>query len=75
MKGHIMFIEVGEGWHVNLAHVAKIHVVDAGGAGTVLKFYSAMNNHLGDFVPETPDGLMQVLSQIESFGKVRTNIG
>ena len=70
-----MFIEIGEGWHVNLSHVAKIHVVDTGGAGTVVKFYSSTNEHLADFVPQTPDRLMDVLNRIESFGKVRTNIG
>lgn len=70
-----MFIEIGAGWHINLNQVAKIHVVDAGGTGTALKFYSASNDHLGDFVPATPDDLMRVLNQIDSFGKVRTAIG
>jgi hypothetical protein len=70
-----MFIEIGQGWHMNLNHVAKIHVVDAGGTGTSLKFYSSTNDHLGDFVPATADDLMRVLNQIESFGKVRTAIG
>ena len=70
-----MFIEIGEGWHVNLIHVARIHVVDAGGIGTSLKFYSATNDHLGDFVPASPDDLMRVLNQIDSFGKIRTAIG
>lgn len=66
-----MFIEIGQGWHINLNLVAKIHVVDAGGTGTAVKFYSATNEHLGDFNPSTPDDLMRVLNRIESFGKVR----
>jgi len=64
-----MFIEIGEGWHVNLCLVAKIHVLDAGGTGTVLKFYSSTNEHLGDCVPQTPERLMEVMNQIASFGK------
>jgi hypothetical protein len=33
-----MFIEIDAGWQVNLAHVAKVHIVDAGAVGTSVKF-------------------------------------
>ena len=68
-----MFIEIGKGWYVNLSHVAKIHVVDSGGVGTAFKFYSANNEHLGDFTAATPEDLQQVLNIIQSFGKAPIN--
>jgi len=64
-----MFIEIGDGWHINLAHVAKVHVVDQGGIGTTLKLYSLTNDHLGDFNPRSPEELMRVLNVIHSYGK------
>lgn len=67
----IMFIEIGEGWHVNLAHVAKVHVVDSGVVGTAIKFYSPSNDHLGDFTPATPEELGRVLDAIHAFGKAQ----
>jgi hypothetical protein len=68
-----MFIEIGAGWHVNLALVAKIHVVDNGVSGTVFKFYSPSNDHMGDFTPATPEDMQRVLGLVQSFGKVQTN--
>ncbi|KRB93116.1 hypothetical protein [Noviherbaspirillum sp. Root189] len=67
-----MFIEIGDGWHVNLAHIAKIHVVDQGGAGTILKLYSLTNDHLGDFNATSPEELMRVLNLVHSYGKIPT---
>ncbi|MEC4721627.1 hypothetical protein RY831_20885 [Noviherbaspirillum sp. CPCC 100848] len=67
-----MFIEIGNGWHINLAHVAKVHVVDQGGIGTTLKLYSLTNDHLGDFNPSSPEELMRVLNLIHSYGKTPT---
>jgi len=69
-----MFIEVGGGWHVNLSLVAKVHVLDQGGAGTVLKFYSASDQHLGDFSPSAPDELQRILQVIQSFGNPGKNL-
>lgn len=69
MFGETVFIDIGAGWHVNLAQVARIHVVDSGGIGTTLKFYSPANEHLGDFTPATPEELTQMLQLIDSFGK------
>ena len=69
-----MFIEVGGGWHLNLSHVAKVHVVDQGGVGTVVKFYSASDQHLGDFSPSTPDELQRILQIIQSFGNPGKNL-
>lgn len=64
-----MYIDIGEGWHINLAYVARIHVVDNGGAGTSIKFYSATNQPLGDFNPSSPEDLAQVLNAIRSYGR------
>jgi len=47
----IMFIEIDGGRHANLAHVAKVHVVESGAAGTSVKFYSLTGQRLGDATP------------------------
>ncbi|HEY8607943.1 MAG TPA: hypothetical protein VIM12_12585 [Noviherbaspirillum sp.] len=66
-----MFIDIGGGWQVNLAHVACIHTIDSGSVGTVLKFYSTTNEHLGDFSPESPEQLARVLDLVHSFGRMQ----
>lgn len=70
-----MFIDIGGGWQVNLAHVARIHTVDSGGAGTVLKFYSPADVHLGDFQAEAPDQLMRVLELVHGYGHLQRPAG
>ena len=65
-----MFIEIGGGWQINLAQVARVHTIDSGGAGTVLKFYSPSNEHLGDFRPETPEQLTRVLDLLHGYGRM-----
>jgi hypothetical protein len=69
-----MFIDIGEGWQVNLALVAKIHVVDMGGSGTVFKFYSPSNDHLGDFNASTPEDMKRVLDLVRSYGAMATGV-
>lgn len=64
-----MFIDTGKGWHLNLAHVARIHVMDHGGAGTSLKFYSASGEALGECNPATPEQLDELLRLIQQYGR------
>ncbi|GIZ52796.1 hypothetical protein [Noviherbaspirillum aridicola] len=65
-----MFIDIGGGWQINLSQVARIHTIDSGGAGTMLKFYSPSNEHLGDFQAETPEQLTRVLDQLHCYGRM-----
>jgi hypothetical protein len=64
-----MFAEVGNGMLVNLALVARIHVVNHGASGTILKFYSPNNELLADYQPATPEDLERVMGVIQSFGR------
>lgn len=64
-----MFIDTGGGWHLNLAHVARIHVVDHGGSGASIKFYSASGEAMGECNPGTPEALAVLLRTIQDFGR------
>lgn len=64
-----MFADVGNGVLVNLALVARIHLINLGAAGTVVKFYSPANELLADFTPPTPEELDRVMSVIHAYGR------
>lgn len=64
-----MFADVGNGVLVNLSLVARIHLVNLGAAGTVLKFYSPANELLADFAPPSPEELDRVMAVIHGFGR------
>jgi hypothetical protein len=64
-----MFIDIGSGWHLNLAHVARVHVRDHGGSGTSIRFFAASGEALGECTPATPEQLSALLRAIEAYGR------
>lgn len=68
-SGKTMFIEISKGWHINLAQVAKIQIVDLEASGTLIKLYSPANEMLGEFTPATADETQRIIGLIHEYGK------
>ncbi len=64
-----MFIDIGKGWHLNLAHVARVHVMDHGGSGISIKFYGACGDALGECNPATPEELSALMRLVQIYGR------
>jgi hypothetical protein len=64
-----MFADVGNGVLINLDLVARVHLVNLGAAGSVVKFYSPSNELLADFAPPSPEELDRVMAVIHAHGR------
>lgn len=65
-----MFIDIGNGWHLNLHHVARVHVMDHGGSGASIRFYAANGETMGEINAATPQELTQLIRAIQAYGGV-----